>query len=257
MYGAIIGDLAGSIYEYEQLKEIKSIHITELIVKESFYSDDTILTVAMIDAILNDRNYDRYLREYIKKYSDYKPDFNPYFKNTFSPGLMNWSKTSLLGFSKGNGALMRISPIGYLFDKEEEVVKNARLATIPSHNSLEAIETATIVALMIFYFRQGLSKEEVYKKLNIKLECKPFRKFNTTCYETLSNCLYVLYHSTSFQSSIANMLLLGGDTDTNAAIIGSLAEAIYGIDENLKNEAEKKLPKEFVKVLRKGSIMIK
>lgn len=110
---------------------------------------------------------------------------------------------------------------------------------------------------MIFYFRKGLSKEEVYKKLNIKVEYKPFHKFNTTCYETLNNCLYVLYHSDSFQSSIANMLLLGGDTDTNATIIGSLAEAIYGIDESLKNKAEEKLLEEFVKGLRKGSMMVR
>lgn len=253
MYGAIIGDLAGSIYEYEQLKSIKSVHMTELIGKDSFYSDDTILTIAIIEAILNDRNYGKYLREYIKNYSDYKPNFKPYFKTAFSPNLINWSKNSLDGFSKGNGALMRISPVGYLFDTEEEIIKNARLATIPSHNSIEAIESATTVALMIFYFRQGLTKSEVYKKMGIKLEYRPFNKFNTTCYETLDNCLYVIYHSHSFMESIANILLLGGDTDTNAAIVGSVAEAIYGIDEKLKNEAEAKLPTEFVKVLKKVS----
>lgn len=66
MYGAIIGDLAGSIYEYDQIKEIKNIQVKNIIEKNSFYSDDTILTIAIIDAIKNDKNYDKYLREYIK-----------------------------------------------------------------------------------------------------------------------------------------------------------------------------------------------
>lgn len=92
MYGAIIGDLAGSIYEYEQLKQIKEIHIEKIITEESFYSDDTILTIAIIDAIINDKNYDKYLREYIEKYSSYKPNFTPYFKSTFFKKLIEWSK---------------------------------------------------------------------------------------------------------------------------------------------------------------------
>lgn len=87
---------------------------------------------------------------------------------------------------------MRISPIGHLFHTEQEVIENAKLATIPSHNSNEAIQSAITVALMIYYFNQGLSKDEVNQKMNIKLEYHPFLKFNTTCYETIMNCLYTL-----------------------------------------------------------------
>lgn len=251
MLGAIIGDLAGSIYEYDQFNEVKPIKINQLIESNAFYSDDTILTMAILDAILNDKDYDKYLRKYIKDYSNYKPNFTPYFENIFSPTTLKWGHSNYQGNSLGNGAMMRISPIGYLFDSEEEVIENAKLATIPSHNSKEAIDCATKIALMIFYFRKGLSKEEVYNKLNIIPKYLPFKKFNGTCKETIDNCLYVLYTSNSFEDALEKIISLGGDTDTNACIVGSVAQAMYGINDNLTSVVLKKLPQEFVKILKK------
>ena len=252
MYGAIYGDLAGSVYEYSQLKSIKGIIPEELITDTSFYSDDTILTIAILDAILNDKNYDKYLREYINKYKNYKPDFNPYFKTSFSPNLIKWSSSNMQGVSHGNGAMMRISPVGFMFDTENDVINNARLATIPSHNSNEAISCATIIALIIFYLRTGYTKEEVFKKLNLSINYEPFVKFNTTCEETLNNCLYAFYTSNSFEDSIRKTLLMGGDTDTNCAIVGSMSEALYGIDDSIKEVINNKIPNEFVRVLQKS-----
>lgn len=104
--------------------------------------------------------------------------------------------------------MIRISPVGYLFEREE-VIENARLVTITSHNSKEAIESAKIITLMIYYFRNGLQKNEVYRKLNLLVKYEPFKKFKTTCNETLNNCLYALYYSTSFEDAIRNTLLLG------------------------------------------------
>lgn len=251
MYGAIIGDLAGSIYEYSQLKKIKPINIGKIIENNAFYSDDTILTIAILDAIQNNRDYDRYLKTYINRYSGYMPNFSPYFKTSFSPGLLKWAKNESQGLSCGNGAMMRISPIGYLFNTEEEIIKNVKLATIPSHNCEEAIDSATTIALMIHYFKKGFSKNDVYKKLNLEVKYVPFEKFNTTCHETLGNCLYVLYNCKSFEDAMRLTLLMGGDTDTNCAIVGSVAEAIYGINSNLKAQAENKIPDEFIKVLKK------
>lgn len=251
MYGAIIGDLAGSIYEYAQLRKVVPINMDKVIEDNSFYSDDTILTIAILDAIQNNREYEKYIKEYVKKYASYRPNFNPYFQTAFSPSLIKWAESENQGFSRGNGAMMRISPVGYFFQTEEEVIENARLATIPSHNSEEAITSATTIALMIYYFRQGFKKEEVYQKLNIAIKYNPFQKFNTTCYETLGNCLYALYHSKTFEDAMRRTLFMGGDTDTNCAIVGSVAEAMYGIDPLLKYEAEKKLPEEFVAVLKK------
>lgn len=253
MYGAIIGDLAGSIYEYQQTKEIKNINIDELIPSNSFFSDDTILTIAILDAILNECKYLEYLKEYIVKYSNYKPDFYPYFKTSFSPSIIKWSRDETNGTSIGNGAMMRISPVGYMFDTEQEVIKNARLATIPTHNSSEALFYATNIALMIYYFRVGYSKEDVIKKLNLKIEYIPFTKFNCTCKETFGNVLYAIFNSNSFEDSIKQIIFMGGDTDTNAAIVGSVAEAIYGVPHDLIETINKKIPNEFVKILTKSN----
>jgi len=251
MLGAIYGDKAGSIYEFNQTKKIKSISPKKLILPNSFYSDDTIETIAVIDAIINNKNYEDTLRKYILDNLEYSPDFKPYFKTSFSPSTIKWAKGIGRSDSIGNGAMMRISPVGYLFDSEKDVVENARLVTIPSHNSKEAIDSATIIALMIFYFRKGLTKEEVFKKLKLLVKYKPFLKFNTSCRETLDNCLYTIYHSTSFEDSIRKTLLMGGDTDTNCCIVGSVTESLYGMTEHEKEGAISNLPNDYVKILQK------
>ena len=250
MYGAIIGDLAGSIYEYEQLKKVQSIKMNKLIEENAFFSDDTILTIAIKDAILHNKDYDYYIRKYIQEYKEYKPNFKPYFKYPFSQNLIKWSKSNSIGESRGNGAMMRISPVGYMFDKEEDVINNAEQATIPSHNSKEAIDCAKTIALIIFYLRKGIPLEEIYNKLNIKVNYKPFTKFNYTCEDTIDNCLFALYKSTGFEDAISKTLLMGGDTDTNCAIVGSMAEALYGIDNDLIEIVNEKLPESFVKILK-------
>ena len=252
MYGAIIGDLAGSIYEYDQTKGIKCPNKKELIEDEAFFSDDTILTIAILDAIQSKGDYGEYLKKYINMYRNYKPNFEPYFDSSFSPNMLKWADGDIKGNSTGNGALMRISPVGYKFFNESDVIKNAIYATIPSHDSKEAIYSATTVALIIFYLRKGLDLKEIYDIVLAYPEYKEFTKFNKTCYETLNNCLYVLKNSNSFEESIINAVNMGGDTDTNACIVGSMAEALYGIDYDLKRQAESKLPKEFVRVLRRN-----
>lgn len=254
MWGAIIGDFSGSIYEYEQTKTISEISIDSLILSNSFYSDDTILTVAILEAVLNDKDYEFYLKKYAKMFQNYKPNFEPYFKHPFSPSFLKWVNNSEtnLGTSRGNGAMMRISPVGYLFSTQAEVIENAKKATIPSHNSEEAIICATYVALIIYLARRKYSKEAIIQELNLNYNYSSFKNFNSTCYQTIDNCLYALFTSNSFEEAIKKVISFGGDTDTNACIVGSMAEALYGIDENLIELVKTKLPKEFVKIVEKG-----
>lgn len=252
MWGAVIGDLAGSIYEFDQVKKARPVEVKELMPDDSFFSDDTILTVAVLDAIQNDRDYEKYLKAYATKYLQYKPNFSPYFRSPFSPGFTKWVRGEGEGKSTGNGAMMRVSPVGFMFDSEEEVRENARLATIPSHNSEEAIKGAELVALTIFYARKGYSKEEILEKLNIDLKYVPFESFNSTCVTTIDNCMYALFTSNSFAESMEKVISYGGDTDTNACIVGSMAEAMYGVPKILIRKAKEKLPKDFVKVLERG-----
>lgn len=252
MWGAIIGDIAGSIYEFGQIKRINRVECSELIPEDGFFSDDTILTVAIADAINDNRDYEKYLRKYGERYQRYRPDFKPYFSTSFSPGFIKWVNGNSEGDSIGNGAMMRVSPVGYMFNSEKEVMENARLATIPSHNSEEAVKCSQLVALIIYYARNGLSKEQIKRKLRIDTEYKPFERFNSTCYETIGNCLYALFNSNSFEESVLKVISYGGDTDTNACIVGSMAEALYGIDSTTKYRAKTKIPEEFARVLEKS-----
>ena len=251
MLGAIIGDLAGSIYEFDQIKNTHPVIIDNIIEKNAFFSDDTILTVAILDAIVSKIDYGQKLKEYGKKYEKYMPDSKPYFATIFSPGFSKWVNGDYVGNSMGNGAMMRVSSVGYLFNSEEDVLENAKLATIPSHNDEFAIHCAQIVSLIIFYFRQGYSKEYVINKLKLKIQKPNIYKFNYTCEDTLDVCLYSLFNSSCFEDSIKLAISFGGDTDTNACIVGSMAEALYGIDNELIEIALSKLPKEFVEILKK------
>lgn len=249
MLGAIIGDLSGSVYEFDQVKHYKPIKIKNIIEDNAFFSDDTILTVAIADAILNNVDFETKLKEYALLYVDKIPQDIPYFKTMFSPNFIEWAKSNYQGESVGNGAMMRISPVGFLFNSEEEVIKNTYLATIPSHNSPEAIESTKIISLIIFYARKGLSKPEIMNKLNLSIKKPNITKFNYTCSETLDLCLYSVFNLSSFEESIRLAISFGGDTDTNACIVGSIAEAMYGISDELKKKAFLKLPNEFLKII--------
>ena len=256
MIGAIIGDLAGSIYEYNQLSKIEPIkNISKIIPENSFFSDDTILTIAIADAILDKVNYETKLKEYGKYYIDKVPKDLNYFKKMFSPSFVKWLHGDYQGNSNGNGAMMRISPVGYLFNTKEEVIENARLATIPSHNSQEAINNSTLVALIIFYARQGLSKDKIIEKLDLNIAKPKLNKFNTTCNQTINLCLYSAFSATTFEDSIKTALSFGGDTDTNACITGSIAQALYGVSKELENQAYTKLPTKFINIIKKANII--
>jgi len=251
MLGAIIGDLAGSIYEFDQFKKHRNVKIKKVIEDNAFFSDDTILTIAIADAIVNNKNYEDTLKQYAIKYGDKIPQNIPYFETMFSPGFTKWAKSNNPGKSSGNGAMMRISPVGYLFNTEEDVVKNSYLATIPSHNSKDAINAAQIIALIIFYSRKGMTKQDIINKLNLKIVKPNLNEFNYTCADTIDLCLYSFFNSNSFEDSIRLAISFGGDTDTNACIVGSMAEAMFGISKELKEQALSKLPSEFVEILNR------
>ena len=170
MWGAVIGDLSGSIYEYSQTTGITTIDNKNILISpNSFYSDDTILTIAILDAYLNDKDYSKYLKLYTRLYKDYQPNFHPYFKTSFSPGFLKWANDKKEGISTGNGALMRISPVAYLADSLETLVKETRKATLPSHNSEEALTTTDLLARIIFLARHNTPKEDILKEFNIQL----------------------------------------------------------------------------------------
>lgn len=271
MLGAIIGDLAGSVDEYQEFKDslnktinlkrrLERLHKEELIDDNSFYSDDTILTIAILDAILNNQSYEAKIKEYGLKYKDKIPNNIDYFKYMFSPGFIKWCESSEVGTSIGNGSAMRISSVGYLFNDEETILKEAEKTTIPSHNSKEAVTAASSVALSIYLARKGLNKEKIKEIISTKFnysldyDLDILRKeylFDGT-YKVVPLCIYLSLSSNSFEESIRKAISIGGDTDTIACITGSISEALFGIPDKYIDKVYSKLPDEFVKLLKIG-----
>ncbi len=267
MLGAIIGDLAGSIYEYDEFKSknmdrrLEVLKKDNLIEEDSFYTDDTILTIAILDAVLNGKNYEENLKKYCLKYYQMIPNTKAnHFKYMFSPNFIKWSKGEEDGVSMGSGALMRVSPIGYLFDDLDTILKESIQATIPSHNSVLSLVSAGALNNLIYLGRKGYSKEEVMVKFypihrpldRIRLD----NKFDSSCL-IFEKCLAAFFESSSFEDAIRNAVSLGGDTDTIAAVTGSLAEAYYPISSDLKEKALAKLPDNFVLKLDEGYQKVK
>ncbi len=269
MLGTIIGDLAGSIYEYDEFKskEINLNRRLEVLTKDNlidddcFYSDDTILTIAILDAILDGRSYEEVLREYGLKYYKDEPNTKAsHFKYMFSPTFIKWCKGQRKGDSAGNGALMRVSPIGYLFDDLNDILRETKKATIPSHNSKLAIKSSSNLNTIIYMMRKGYADNDLREKFYpISRSIEKVRltnSFDSTCL-VLDNCLMALFESSSFEEAVRIAVSLGGDTDTVGAITGSLAEAYYGIPLDLKSQALEKLPEVFVRKLERGYQKIK
>lgn len=253
MLGAIIGDVAGSYYEVLEILEVKQkrkrsyeerIKIldknTPLFQENSSCTDDSVLTYSIYDAINNnDQDYEKYLRLYGQREVELGKDI--YGRSRFGKGFIEWLQGDYQGTSYGNGAAMRISPVGYLFDTLEDVKENAYLATIPSHNNQEAIKGAECVAVSIFLLRTGHTKEEVkkyveanYYSLDYNLEdLRHNYRFSSKTENSIPQALFCFFESHDFESTIRNAISIGGDTDTIACISGSLAEATYQIPEEI------------------------
>lgn len=268
MLGAIIGDIAGSIYEVKEVKSIKTgvsyenrIQILNkdvpLFAKYSSYTDDTVLTTALADALLHDKDYTKYLKKYGNREINLGLDI--YDRNRFGKGFIEWLKSDVLGESYGNGCAMRISPIPNYLGTLEEVLEETKKATIPSHNHLDSINAASAVATAIFLAKNKRPKAEIKKMiekqysyfLDFSLEdLQKNYRFTAKAIDSVPQAIYCFLVSADFEDAIRKAISIGGDADTIAAITGSIAEAYYGIPEQLLKEVWDYVP-EYVKVIVK------
>ena len=266
MLGAIIGDVVGSYYEVLEVKEIKNGHRsyeerikildqnTPLFTENSSVTDDSILTFAIYKAIKENKPYEEMLKYYAKKEIDLGKDM--YGRSRFGKGFVEWVNGNTQGTSYCNGASMRISPVGYLFNTLEEVKQESFKATIPSHNHEESILCAEAVSTSIFLLRNGISKEELkeyieknYFKLDYDLEdLRRNYKFSSKSINSVPQAIFTFLESNSFEETIRNAISIGGDTDTIACIAGSLAESYYGIPQELLEQVKPYL-KDYMKEL--------
>lgn len=269
MLGAIIGDVVGSYYEvleaiyqkenktnrpYEERIKIMNESIP-LFTEMCSYTDDSVLTTAIADALIhNNHDYEHYLREYGTR--EINLGFDIYGRSRFGSSFINWLKSDYQGFSFGNGAPMRVSPIGYL-NSLNEVKRESYLATIPSHNHIDAIIGAEAVSTSIYLLRNGYSKEKVkkyieqnYYNLNFDLEeLRKNYKFSSKSSKSVPQALYIFLISANFEDAIRKSISIGGDTDTIGAIVGGLSEAYYGLDENLISSVKPYLKDYMIQVI--------
>ena len=252
MYGAIIGDVAGSYYEILEARARKNKQIRSymektmildknipLFTQKSSCTDDSILTIAIMDAKLNNKDYKETLKEYGLRELELGKDI--YNRGRFGKGFVKWLTGDYEGDSYGNGCAMRISSIGFLCNSLEEVKEESYKATIPSHNHEESIKCAEAVAVSIFLLRSGLPKEKLkeyiennYFKLDYNLDDLRLNYlFTSRAIDSVPQAIYCFLESKDFENAIRISLSIGGDSDTIAAITGSLAEAYYGVPEDL------------------------
>lgn len=281
MIGSIIGDFAGSIYEYDEFKDsfkkiinlerrLEILSDKHLITEEHFFSDDTILTVAIIDSILNQKSYKDNLRDYGLKYGSEKLGRENYFDYMFSPDFLEWCHKRKEGISKGSGSAMRVSPIGFLYNDANTVRKEARKSALVTHNEINAIEGAQAIALTNYYARNNRSNEDIKKilkelynyelsSMSVPLETlQKTNVFKYSCKSIVLAALSVFFSplSNSFEQCIRNAISIGGDTDTIACIVGGLAEARFGVPLYLRNQAIEYLPVDFVYIINEGYKMV-
>jgi len=249
MLGAIAGDIIGSPYEFAPNKNMDF----PLFCAHSVFTDDTILTIAIADVLLNDLDIVDTLKKYSRKYpdGDYGGSYKRWVLSDSREPYNSW----------GNGSAMRTSPIGFFYNEESDVFRAAKTFAQVTHNHPEGIRGAQAVSLCIFLARQGVSKTDIRKEIskwfNYDLsktidEIRPNYFFDVSCQGSVPQSITAFLESDNYEDAVRKAISLGGDADTMACITGGIAEAFYGpIPKNIALETRKSLPIEFLKIIDK------
>ena len=225
MLGAIVGDIVGSIYEFNNHRSKDF----SLFGGGCNFTDDTVLTVAIADCLLNQGNYAEYIKNYARKYPNrgYGGRFAQWIHSESMEPYNSW----------GNGSAMRVSAVGFAYNDLELVMNEAKRSAEVTHNHPEGIKGAQATAVAIYMARKGQSKEQIKaaiaKSFGYDLErtldeIRPIYKFNESCQETVPEAIIAFLESTDFEDALRNGISLGGDSDTLTCITGGIAEAFYG-----------------------------
>ena len=225
MIGALAGDIIGSIYEARPIKTKDF----PLFSKRCRFTDDSVLTVAVAKAILDGAGYEDTVREIGRRYP------NAGYGGSFIRWLM--ADRPRPYNSWGNGAAMRVSPVGFAFGGEKRVLNEAKRSAEMTHNHPEGIKGAQATALAVFLARTGSSKEDIRSKIGggfgYDLErtvdtIRPGYSFDVSCQGTVPEAIIAFLDSDSWEDAVRNAVSLGGDSDTLACITGGIAEPFYG-----------------------------
>ena len=237
MLGAIIGDIVGSVYEWHNIKTKDF----PLFSERCFFTDDTVMTIAVADGLMNGGSSDNFI-DSLKKFGRLYPN------SGYGSGFRRWlfSNNREPYNSWGNGSAMRVSPCGWFAKSLDEAENLAETSAAVTHNHPEGIKGAQATAAAIYLARTDLTKDEIRDYIETKYrydlhrtldEIRPGYIFNESCQETVPEAIIAFLESTGFEDAIRNAISLGGDSDTLAAITGSIAEAAYGIPYDIREQA--------------------
>lgn len=259
MYGAILGDIIGSPYEFDRGAKIKAF---PLFIEKSRFTDDTVMTIAVADALLyagKDAEKDKIcaavafsMQHWGRKYpkAGYGGKFREWLKE----------KEPKPYGSFGNGSAMRVSTAGLLYGSIERTREIARWTAEVTHNHPEGIKGAESVASAIYLARTGASKSAIKKYIEEEfdynlsrtlMEIRPTYHMDVTCQGSVPEAIIAFLESADFEDAVRNAVSLSGDTDTTACIAGSIAEAYYGLTPNFENECLERIPEKMKAVLRR------
>lgn len=244
MIGAIIGDIVGSVYEFDNIHTKDFELFADHHGKSCFFTDDTVMTCAVAKALLDCEDPETLPELTVRTMREVG---QPYPRCGYGGRFCRWmySKDPKPYGSYGNGAAMRVSPVGFLADSLEEALDLARKVTAVTHNHPEGLKGAEATAAVIYLARTGRSKEQIrsyvrehYYSLEETLdEIRPFYRHNETCQETVPQAIQCFLEGEDFEDVIRNCISLGGDSDTLAAIAGAMAEAFFGVPDELRDKA--------------------
>ena len=253
MIGAIIGDIVGSRFEFNNTRDGNF----ALFSPECSFTDDTICTVAVADAILRGEDYRTSILRWCRKYPNPMGAYGASFAlwlNSPDPQPYN---------SFGNGAAMRVSPVAYAFDTEQEVIRQAMETAKITHDHPDGIIGAMVIARAIYLMRscdpfcdvlalnQALEMVGMFYGADWEHHLIPRGKFDETCQGCVPLAFHIIKESDSFEDAIRKAILYGGDSDTLVAIVGSLAKARFGVNLTTIEAAMSYLPEDMRNVIKK------
>lgn len=253
MLGAIIGDIVGSRFEFNNLRSKEF----ELFTKECVPTDDSIMSLAVAKAIMENKDGHGQLSDlavkYMRELGQEYPDAG--YGGRF--GLWLHIPNPQPYGSYGNGSAMRVSPCGFAAQNLMDAMVLSAMVTKVTHNHPEGMKGAEATAVAIYMARTGSSMAEIknfinknYYSIDFTLdEIRDTYQFNATCQNTVPQAFEAFFESTDFEDAIRNSISIGGDSDTLAAICGGIAEAYYGIPEDLKEQATAYLGDDLMEIL--------
>lgn len=247
MLGAMIGDIVGSVYEWNNIKTTDF----ELFKTECVFTDDTVLTAATAKALMSDLSYTDLYQDFGRRYKGrgYGGNFSRWIYANNPQPYNSW----------GNGSAMRVSPVGFAFDTIDEVLAEAKRSAEVTHNHPEGIKGAQSTALAILLARQGVEKPDIRKEITQRFgydldrtlaEIRPDYQFDVSCQGSVPEAIIAFLESENFEDAIRKAISLGGDSDTIACITGGIAEACYGgVPDLIAKRGREYLPSEFLDIV--------